>query len=84
MRRSYCGEDVGRLCCSVVRAVDRQSKDPGSNPSAVESVFFPQKDFKFFKFEFNSHLFAIYEFEIVSEDTCRQRILSDTQLVILR
>ena len=27
-------------------AVDRQSKDLGSNPSAVESVFFPQKDFQ--------------------------------------
>ena len=36
---------------SVVRAVDRQSKGLGSNPSAVESVFFSQKDFKFFKFE---------------------------------
>ena len=41
IRRSSCGElDVGRLCGSVVRAVDRQSKDLGSNPSAVESVFF--------------------------------------------
>ena len=38
---------VGRLCISVVRAFDRQSKDlMGSNPSAVESVIFPKKDFK--------------------------------------
>ena len=29
-----------------------QSKDLGSNPSAVESVFFPQKDFKFFNIFF--------------------------------
>ena len=37
--------DVGRLCSSVVRAVDRQSKDLGSNPSAVESVFFSTETF---------------------------------------
>ena len=68
---------------SVVRAVDRQSKDLGSNPSATRKAsFFPQKDFEFFKFKFNLHLFAIYEFEIVYEDTCRQRILSDTRLVM--
>ena len=36
------------------------------------------------EFEFNLHLFAIKEFEIIYEDTCRQRILSDTRLVILR
>ena len=35
----------------LVRAVDRQSKDLGSNPSAVESVFFPQMDLKFFEIE---------------------------------
>ena len=41
IRRSSCrGGDVGRLCSLVVRAVDRQSKDLGSNPNAVESVFF--------------------------------------------
>ena len=34
----------------VVRAVDRQSKDLGTNPSAAESVFFAQKDFKFVKY----------------------------------
>ena len=51
--------DVGCLCSSVVRAVDRQSKDLGLNLSTVKSVFFTQKDFKFFKFEFNLHLFAI-------------------------
>ena len=46
IRRSPCGEgDVGRLCSSVERAVDRQSKDLGSNPSAVESVFFPTERF---------------------------------------
>ena len=37
--------DVGRLCSSVVRAVDRQSKDLGSNPSAVESVIFSTERF---------------------------------------
>ena len=41
---------MGRLCSSVVRAVDRQSNDLGSNPRAVRSVFFSQKDFKFFNF----------------------------------
>ena len=40
----------------LVRAVDRQSKDLGSNPSTVESAFFTQKDFKFYTFEFNLHL----------------------------
>ena len=45
IRGSSCREeDVGRLCTSVVRAVDRQLKDLGSSPSAVESVFFSQKD----------------------------------------
>ena len=37
--------DVGRLCSSVVRAVDRQSNDLGSNPSAVESVIFSTERF---------------------------------------
>ena len=31
---------------NIIQIVDRQSKDLGSNPSAVESVFFPQKDFQ--------------------------------------
>ena len=54
VRRSSCGEgDVGHLCSSVFKTVDRQSKDLGSNPSAVESVFFSQKDFEFFKFDKN-------------------------------
>ena len=53
IKRSSCGEgDVGRLCSLVVRAVDRQSKDLGSDPSSVKSVFFPHKDFKFFKFNY--------------------------------
>ena len=44
IRRSFCEEgDVGRLYSSVVRAFDRQSKDLGSNPSAIESVFFHRK-----------------------------------------
>ena len=42
-----------------------------------------QKDFKFLEFEFTG-IIAMKEFEIVHEDTCRQRILSDTRLVILR
>ena len=33
----------------MVRAVDRQSKDLGLNPSAVETVFFPLKDLTFYK-----------------------------------
>ena len=36
----------------LVKAADRQSIDTGSNPGAVENVFFLQKDSKFFKFEF--------------------------------
>ena len=40
--RSSCGErDVGGLCIAqLVRAVERQSKDPGSNPGRVKSVSF--------------------------------------------
>ena len=38
-------ENVGCLCSSVVRAVDRQSKDLGSNPSAVESIYFSTERF---------------------------------------
>ena len=58
IRKSSCGEgEVGRLCSSVVRAVDRQSKDLGSNPNAVESVFFSTERFQILKlklkFEFN-------------------------------
>ena len=46
IRRSSCGEgDVERLCSSVVRAIDQQSKDLGSNPSAVESVIFSTERF---------------------------------------
>ena len=29
----------------LVRAVDQQSEDSGSNPGTAESVFFPPKDF---------------------------------------
>ena len=43
--RSVERGNCGRLRSSVVRAVDRQSKDPGSHPGTVKSVsFFPQKD----------------------------------------
>ena len=38
--------DVGRLYSSVVRQVDRQSKDVCSNPSAVESVFISTERFQ--------------------------------------
>ena len=47
--------EKGAFDCAGIRAqvfgkaVDRQSKDLATYPSAVESVFFPQKDFKFFK-----------------------------------
>ena len=34
----------------LVRAVDRQSKDPGSNPDTVESVSFSTESFKFLRF----------------------------------
>ena len=33
----------------LVRPVDRQSKDPGSNPGAVESLFFYRKIFNIWK-----------------------------------
>ena len=46
IRTSSCGEgNVGRLCSTVARAVDRLSKDLGSNPSGVESVFFSTERF---------------------------------------
>ena len=59
--KSFCGNrDAFDYCVSeLVRTVDRQSKNLGSNPGTIESVFLPQKDFRFFKFEFNLHLFAI-------------------------
>ena len=40
----------------LVRAVDRSLKDLSSNTSPFENVFFPEKDSKFFKFEFDLHL----------------------------
>ena len=44
--RSSCGEgEVERLCSSTVRAVDWQLEDLGSNPNAVESVFFSTERF---------------------------------------
>ena len=46
--RSSCEEgDVGRLClvAQLVRTVDRQSKDPGSNPDTVERVSFSTERF---------------------------------------
>ena len=47
IRRYSCGEgDVGRLCISVIRAVDRESKDLGSNPSAVKSVLYSTERFQ--------------------------------------
>ena len=41
----------------LLRAVDRQSEDLGSNPSAVENVFFSTERFSnSLKIEFNLHL----------------------------
>ena len=34
-------------------SIESQSKEADSNPVTVKSVFFPQKDFKFFKFNYN-------------------------------
>ena len=56
--------------------------EPGSfdcrSTALSKASLLPQKGFKLYKkFEFNLHLFAIWEFEIVYEDTCRQCILSD-------
>ena len=48
IQRKFCFECISKEKF-LWRAVDRQSRDLGSNPSAVESVFFLQKDFKFFK-----------------------------------
>ena len=33
----------------LIRAVDRQSKDPGSNPGTIESVSFSTERFQIFK-----------------------------------
>ena len=46
MRSSYGMRDVGRLCSLVSRVVDRQSKDPGSNPGTVESVSLSSERFQ--------------------------------------
>ena len=35
-----CGQEFFFSVAHLVRAVDRQSKDPGSNPGAIESVTF--------------------------------------------
>ena len=63
----------------LVRAVDRQSKDPGSNPGTVESVSFSTKIFLII----SKLLISLHDFrvEIVCEDICRESILSDTRFV---
>ena len=44
----------------MIRAqVFRLSKDLGSNPAQSTASFFPQKDFKFFKFQFNDELLNV-------------------------
>ena len=53
-------QNVGCLCSSVVRAIDRQSKDLGSYPSAVESVFFSTERFQILKFYSNLNLICFY------------------------
>ena len=41
IKRSSRREGIGFACVvQLVRAVDRESKDPGSSPSTVESVSF--------------------------------------------
>ena len=46
VKKSSCGEgDVGRLYSSEVRAVDWQSKEPGSNPGTVKGVSFATERF---------------------------------------
>ena len=50
IKRSSCGEgDVGRPVAQLVRAVNRQSKDPNSNPGTVERVYFSTEGFEFLK-----------------------------------
>ena len=61
--KSFCGKKTFSTALGFEArslAVDRQSKDLGSNPSAVESVFFPQKDFKFLNLNLNLNLICIY------------------------
>ena len=58
--KSFCGKKDA-FDCAGIRAetfrlpVDCVSKGLGSNPNAVERVFFPQKDFKFFKIKIYLH-----------------------------
>ena len=41
-------EMSGACAAQMVRAIDCQSRDPGSNLGAVESVLSPQIDFKYY------------------------------------
>ena len=69
IRRSSCGElDVVRLCSSVVRAVDRKSKDLGLNPSAVGSVFFSTERFSNSLKIFETEKFRIIQ---INEKICK-------------
>ena len=65
-----CGEllvDDERLCSSVVRAVERQSKDLGSNPSQVKSVFFSTE-------RFSNSLNIILNFHLILSFTLTKRL----------
>ena len=50
--KSFCGKK-GAFDCAMIRAQVFRL------PAQSKVSFFPQKDFKFFKFEFNLHLFAM-------------------------
>ena len=65
----------------LMTAVDRQSKDPGSNPGIVESVTFSTEIFLISR----KLIIAFHDIkiEIVYEDTCRESILSDTETCVL-
>ena len=67
-------------CCRLLS----QNREVCLSQRSRKRLFFHRKIFKFFKYLNLIALFAILEFEIVYEDTCRQRILSDTRLVNLR
>ena len=71
--KSFCGKRDA-FDCAGMRA--QKSKDPGSNPGTVESVFFPQKDFKFFKSVQNCETmsYAIYRWFLSINKTINKQI----------
>ena len=63
--------DYGRLCSSVARAVDRQSKHLGSHPGTVKSVYFLHR--KILKFFNKDHISkSKLSLKLSTKNTCQE------------